>query len=194
MIAEMPGPSGIPDLVALPGSATRLMERLESKIPPVLKRSEIEVVAALKVRQGISLDTLKSRVHRAEKTVLQSLRTLSQNGAVKKDGNLLYRAEVLHPVGHLYALEAKVDDWKKGMRQAFRYRSWCAASALIMSQMPKNREPLLATARRLNIGLALEDRWIVRPRISKLDHVQRLWGSEHFVAALGFTPTKYPQL
>ncbi|MFJ5017019.1 hypothetical protein [Streptomyces griseoluteus] len=194
MIAEMPGPSGIPDLVALPGSGVHLMKRLESQIPPVLKRTDIEVIAALKVRQGISPEALKSRVHRAEKTVLQSVRDLSQSGAVLKSGKLLYRAEALQSVGRLYALEAKVDDWKKGMRQAFRYRSWCDASTLVLSQMPRNREPLLATARRLNIGLALEDRWIVRPRVAKPDYIQRLWGSEHFVAALGFAPTKSPQL
>ncbi|MFF8880530.1 hypothetical protein [Streptomyces flaveolus] len=194
MIAEMPGPSGIPDLIALPGMGTPLIKRLESQIPPVLKRADIEVIAALKVRQGITLDTLKSRVHRPERTVLQSVRNLTQSGAVSKKDKLLLRAEALQPVGHLYALEAKVDDWKKGVRQAFRYRSWCDASALILSQLPKNREPLLAAAQRLNIGLALEDRWLVRPRISKLDRIQRLWGSEHFVAALGFSPTKYPQI
>lgn len=193
VIAEVPGPTGIPDLVALPSPGDRLTRRLNSKIPPILRRVDVEIITTLKAHQGITLETLKDKIHRSDRTVLQSVRSLSQSGAVVKDGRLLYRAAQLEPVGHLYALEAKFDDWRKGVRQAFRYRSWCSASALVISQVPRNREPLISAAHRLNIGLAHEDRWIVRPRIAKLDRAQHFWGSEHFVAALGFTPTKYPQ-
>ncbi len=194
MIAEMPGPSGIPDLVALPNPGAALTRRLDSKIPAILSRTAIEIVASLKVRQGITLKSLQSRVPRADRTISQSLRHLIESGAIIQEGNLLYRAGPLQPVGNLYALEAKVDDWRKGIRQAFRYQSWCSASSLVLSRMPKNSDLLISTSRRLSIGLALEDRWIVRPRISRIDHVQRLWGSEHFIAALGFAPTKSPQL
>lgn len=194
MMAEVPGPVGIPDLLALPGSGARLARRLDSKIPPVLRQVDIEILTALRVRQGITMETVKSRVNRADRTIYQSLRNLCGTGAAVTSGRLFYRAESLEPVGNIYALEAKVDDWKKGVRQAFRYRAWCNASALVLSRIPKDRVPLISAAQRLSIGLAWEDQWIVRPKICKLDRVHRLWGSEHFVAALGFTPTKYPQL
>lgn len=194
MMAEVPGPVGVPDLIALPGSGDGLRKRLESKIRPVLRRADVELLAALKVRQGVTVETLRARVVGGNRAFNQSLRELTKDGAVIIDGRLIYRAESMAPVGHIYALEAKVDDWKKGVRQAFRYRSWCSASALVLSRMPKDREPLLSAARRLQIGLAWEDRWLIRPRVVKLDPVQHLLGSEHFVAALGFTPTRYPQL
>ncbi|WP_158942418.1 hypothetical protein [Streptomyces sp. ERV7] len=158
-----------------------------------MREIDIEIVAALNPRQGLTVETIKSRVGRSDRAVSQGLRNLSETGAVLTRGGLFYRAESLEPVGNIYALEAKVDDWRKGVRQAFRYRAWCNASALVLSRMPKNREPLISAAHRLNIGLACEDQWIVRPKICKLDRANRLRGSEHFVAALSFSPVRYPQ-
>lgn len=193
MIAEAPGPVGIPDLIALPGSGDALNRRLESGIPPTLRQIDAEVIASLKVRQGMTRSALVSRVGRGERAVVESVRGLLRSRAVISDGYLFYRAECLVPVGHIYALEAKVDDWRKGMRQAFRYRAWCSASAVVLSHIPKDRGPLVDAARRLNVGLALEDSWIVRPRIERLGRAQHLLGSEHLVAAIGFSPAKYPQ-
>lgn len=193
MMAEVPGPVGIPDLVALPAPGKDLTARLNSGIPPILHQSSIQVISALKIRQGISVSGLALKLEKTERSVSTTLRDLIRTKAARMDAGLAYRAPELIPVGRIYALEAKVDDWRKGVRQAFRYRAWCDASALVIGRMPKDPEPLMKAAERLNLGLACEDKWIIRPRISQNSSLNRLWGSEHFVAALGFNPTKSSQ-
>lgn len=193
MMAEVPGPVGIPDLVVLPGPSHALRRRLDSRIPPVLQRAEAEVLAMLNVRRALSLETLVKKSGYGQQSVSRMLRKLERQGAVISSGKLWRRAEEVIPVGNIYALEAKVDDWRKGARQAFRYRSWCGSSALVLSRLPKDRAPLLATVERLRIGLALEDQWLVRPPLSRISPAQSLLGSEHFIAALGFTPTRFPR-
>ncbi|MGW1708256.1 hypothetical protein ACWCP8_22720 [Streptomyces sp. NPDC002206] len=194
MMAEVPGPVGIPDLVALPGPGPALQRRLDSLIPPVLNPVGVEVLSALYVRREIGIEALKRKCGQSDRTVSRALRDLEKKGAAIANGKLWRKADAMIPVGNIYALEAKVDDWRKGVRQAFRYRAWCSSSALVLSRMPRNCDPLFSTVRRLGIGLALDDQWLVRPPLSKIAPKEMLWGSEHFVAALGFAPTRSPLL
>lgn len=194
MMAEVPGPVGIPDLVALPGPGPALRRRLDSLISPVLNPIGVEVLSALNVRRGISVEAVKRKCGYSDRAVARALRDLEGKGAVIADGKLWRKSDAMIPVGNIYALEAKVDDWRKGVRQAFRYRAWCNSSALVLSKIPKDSDPLLSAVRRLGIGLALDDQWLVRPPLFKISPKEMLWGSEHFVAALGFSPTRFPQL
>ncbi|MFJ8637943.1 hypothetical protein [Streptomyces sp. NPDC093610] len=194
MMAEVPGPVGIPDLVALPGPGPALQRRLDSLIPPVLNPAGVEVISALHVNREISIATLKRRCGQSDRALSRTLHDLERKGAVISSGKLWRKSDAMIPVGNIYALEAKVDDWRKGVRQAFRYRAWCSSSALILSKMPRNPEPLLSVVQRLGIGLALDDQWLVRPPLFKIASKEMLWGSEHFVAALGFSPTRSPLL
>jgi hypothetical protein len=90
----------------------------------------------------------------------------------------------LQPVGRLYALEAKVNNWSAGLGQAARYGSWADASAAVLGQLPRDPSRAVAQAAELGLGLALRARWLVRPRLRRLDLAQRLWASEFVIAAL----------
>ncbi|MDT0318082.1 hypothetical protein [Streptomyces millisiae] len=192
MMAEVPGPVGIPDLVVMPAPGKALKNRLASGIPPVLKQAHVHMLVTLKFQQGTGVRALAKRLGKSDEWTAAALRELSQNGAAILRNGLAYRAEEVRPTGRIYALEAKVDDWRSGVRQAFRYRAWCDASVLVVARMPKDKTPLLEAVRRLHLGLACGDEWIIRPRISPIGMHNRLLGSEHFVAAIGFTPTRFP--
>src|SRR5690606_1757739 len=86
--------------------------------------------------------------------------------------------------GRIYALEAKVDDWSRALAQALRYGRWADASGAVVSRLPRDPSPALETASSLGLGLAIGDRWLTRPRVHRLPPAYRLWGSEHFIAAI----------
>jgi hypothetical protein len=89
------------------------------------------------------------------------------------------------PVGRLYAIETKVRDWRRALRQARTYGLWCDSYVIVMGAM--SAASIESAASHVSAdrgGLMVEGRWIVRPRIRQQTAAQRLWGSEHFVAAL----------
>lgn len=112
-------------------------------------------------------------------------RRLVRAGALfEPEEDRFLRAPELAPVGRLYALEAKVDDWSGGLGQALRYGSWADASAVVMGQLPRDPSAAIRQASGLGVGLALGSRWLVRPKVRRHALAHRLWASEFVVAAL----------
>ena len=184
VIAEMPGPAGLPDLVAVPLTSS-LASRLGYGCPPLLSWPDVRVVAAASVNRPMSVAVLARRVGVAEGLVRRTVPRLLECGALIRTGrDGLFRPSAMAPVGRLYALEAKVDDWSAGLGQALRYSSWADASAVVVSRLPRDHSKAIALAQDLQLGLALGSRWLVRPTVRRLEFARRLWASEHVVAAL----------
>jgi hypothetical protein len=184
VIAEMPGPTGLPDLLAIP-MTPRLAARLELQCPPLLAWSDARLAAACSPRHPLSAPTLARRVDGDIRAVTRRLSRLSACGAlVKAKSGYFLRTPELEPVGRLYALEAKVDDWSGGFGQALRYGTWADASAVVVHQLPRDSSRAVQLATTLGLGLAHETRWLVRPRLRRLSLAHRLWASEHVVAAM----------
>jgi len=184
VISEMSGPTGLPDLVALP-ITPRLRTRLALACPPVLAWGDARLAAACSSSRPLSERLLARRLDVAEGAVHRRARRLEDSGALLSAGRGWIRPQELQPVGRLYALEAKVDDWNAGLGQALRYGSWADASAAVMAQLPRDPSRVIAQASQLGLGLALGQRWLVRPKIRRLTLAHRLWASEHLIAALG---------
>jgi hypothetical protein len=127
---------------------------------------------------------LARRLDVSEDAVRRRARRLERGGALLAVTGGWVRARDLEPVGRLYALEAKVDDWNAGLGQALRYGSWADASAVVMAQLPRVPSRPIAQASQLGLGLALGSRWLVRPKVRRLTLAYRLWASEHVIAAL----------
>jgi hypothetical protein len=183
VIAEMPGPAGLPDLVAIPVTP-RLAARLDLDCPPLLAWADARVAAACMKTRPLSTAVLSRRLDADEATVRGRARRLVRQGALIERPEGFQRAAALEPVGRLYALEAKVDDWSSGLGQALRYGSWADASGVVMAQLPRDPSRAVAQASELGLGLALGRKWLVRPRVRRLALAHRLWASEFVVAAL----------
>lgn len=186
VIAEMSGPTGLPDLVALPVTPL-LSNRLALACAPLLTFADARLAAACSVRRPMSEAVLGRRLDLDLGSIHRRARRLHRDGALVAAGSGWMRAPGLEPVGRLYALEAKVDDWDAGLSQALRYGAWADASAAVMSQLPRDPSRAITKASRLGLGLALGPRWLVRPKLRRLTLAYRLWASEHLVASLNST-------
>lgn len=117
-----------------------------------------------------------------------------RSGALRSTPRGFVRPECLVPIGRLYALEAKVNDWSSGLRQALQYGSWADASGAVMGHLPGDPGVAIRQASSLGLGLALAGRWLVRPQIRPLAAGYRLWAGEHVVAALSGNPAAIEQI
>jgi hypothetical protein len=183
VIREMPGPTGLPDAVAVPITSA-MIDRLELGVPALLAQNDARLAAACGMHRPRSLAALAKRLGMGIEPTAQRARRLCRSGALIISGNGFVRPDALAPIGRLYALEAKVDDWSGGLRQALRYGSWADASGAVIGHLPDDRTVAVRQASILGLGLALAGRWLVRPQIRALPFGYRLWASEHVVAAL----------
>lgn len=184
MIAEMPAPAGLPDLVAIP-ITPRLFERMSFSHPPLLAWNDARLVAGCSTTRPMSISSVARRLEVDEVSNRRRVRRLVRSGALVEDGaSRIVKAAELQPVGRLYALEAKVNDWSGGLGQALRYGSWADASAVVLAQLPRDHSHIVDQASQLGLGLALGRRWLVRPRVRRLSAAHRLWASEFVIAAL----------
>lgn len=183
VIAEMTGPAGLPDLVAVPVTP-KLETRLALACPPVLAFGDARLVMACSSSRSTSLGSLSRRLEVSEEAVRRRARRLERGGVLAATSGGWLRPPGLAPVGRLYALEAKVDDWGGGLGQALRYGGWADASGAVIARLPRDPSRAVAQASLLGVGLAHGRRWLVRPRIRRLSLAHRLWASEHVIAAI----------
>lgn len=184
VIAEMPGPSGLPDLVAVP-ITEQLATRINYSCPPLVSWSDARLVSAASVNRPFTDASLARRTGVDPADVRRRVgRLLSMGALLEAPNGCIVRAPEMQPVGRLYALEAKVDDWSGGLGQALRYGAWADASATVVQRLPRDPSKAISQASELGIGLAHNHRWLVRPKLRRLDAARRLWASEHVVAAI----------
>jgi hypothetical protein len=89
-------------------------------------------------------------------------------------------------VGRLYAIETKVRDWQRAVRQARIYALWCDSYVIVMPRISRGSlQQMVAAVAADRAGLVVDRKWVRRPRLARTSSAHRLWGSEHVVAAFG---------
>jgi len=196
VVRESTGPFGIPDLTALVGNPALLAARLALGVPALLHQVDAAVVAVAHPQQGRSAAVLARGLGWPEGTVERRLPDLMRTGALRevRPGRFV-RPEALAPLGRIYAVEAKVREWGRALRQARTYSVWADGYVLVMGSL---------TPRALNLvreqvagdrgGLVVDGRWVCRPVLRRLPPARRLWAAEHLVAAVqdGYQPSPAP--
>lgn len=182
---EVAGPFGIPDFLAVTGARLVLRQRLAADIPPLLNEVDAGIVANLTPSRGRAVDVLSARLGWEPDTIQRRLPALLRSAAVRRIGDDRFvRHRALVPVGHLHALETKVRDFRRALRQARTYALWCENYVIVMQELRgpslENAADLVAADRG---GLVVAGRWIQRPGARRLSSARALWGSEHLVAA-----------
>jgi hypothetical protein len=133
---EVAGPFGIPDFLAVTGSPTLLQRRIKSGFPPLLNEIDAGIVAHLTAVRGKPLGTLVKGLGWKSSTIERRLRGLLRSGVVRDIGDgRLVRHESIVPVGRLHAIETKVRDFRRALRQARTYALWCENYVIVMSEM-----------------------------------------------------------
>jgi hypothetical protein len=185
VISEMTGPNGIPDLTALVGDPSALHRRLTCDIRPLLNEVDAGIVAVASPRLWRSPSELADALGWHESTVRRRLPALVKAGAVLQRGDRITRLPELQPLGRVYALEAKVRDWRSAMRQARAYSLWADSYVLVLGRSTEAATQLaLEQVKADRAGLVVEGRWRRRPIPNKLAPAKRLWAAEHIVAAI----------
>ena len=186
IVAEMTGPIGIPDLTALVGPDERLAARLASPVRPLLHEVDAAVVGVASAHVARTPEQFAAALGWPEDTVRRRLVPLVRAGAlVAVDGDRFRRDPALQSLGRVYAVEAKVRDWRRALHQVRTYSTWADSYVLVMGALAQGPlEQLTAEVTTDRAGLVVDGRWVRRPTVHKLSPGRRLWAVEHIVAAL----------
>jgi hypothetical protein len=90
----------------------------------------------------------------------------------------------------MYAIEAKVSDWRRAVRQARTYSLWTDSYVIVMASL--GSAPLAQVIDAVTAdggGLVVDGRWLQWPVLGARTEAQRLWGSEHLIAAMTAEPS-----
>lgn len=185
VLKEMAGPFGVPDLLAAVGPANLLVQRHGLLVPSLLNQADAGIVSAAAVNAARSPETLANRLSWPSETVRRRLPELVRSGALVRVGIDTYvRPRQLIPVARMYAIETKIRDWRRALRQSRAYSVWCDSYVIVMDSLGDiSLSAAVDTIAADGGGLMVAGRWVLRPKLRGLNPAQRLWGSEHLVAA-----------
>lgn len=181
---EFPGGRGVADIVAVTRWQEDLQRRIAMPIPFLRNETDCAVVAAFAPNQTRTVRSVGKRLGMSEEQVARRVRALVETGHVHAHGSGFRRADGLEPIGRAYALEAKVNDWQKGISQALRYSMWCDAAAVVLLRPPRDLGEVKSRCSRLGLGLAVGSKWVVRPRIGRPHSGLRLSMSEQWARTM----------
>lgn len=134
-----------PDLVI--GTQSDFLPREEQGFPAITNWSQLALARSVWSAPGHSLDGASLR------SAGRSVRPLIENGVMRKVGDKLEVAELPErPFGEIIAIELKMKDWRKAIRQAARYQSFADLSYIAMPETAV-RDEVLNAAEMLGVGV-----------------------------------------
>lgn len=183
LASEFVGPVGVVDLLAVTRATASLDQRIETGPPFLRSVHDAALVAATFEQVTRTKDALAYELGSSPTQLSRRLRRLVADGFLTHYGGGYRRCAGLGIAGRAYALEAKVSDWRRGLAQAMKYASWCDAAGVVLLRPPTNIALVRAHFQSLGLGLALQDRWLVRPRLGRPSRARRLLLSESLAEA-----------
>ena len=186
VVPEMTGPIGIPDFLAVVGGRKQIASRISSGIPPITSELDVQLISRLHVSRPKRLETLVKESFMSEGAAKSRLRKLQQIGAAREIKPMLFvRSPDLTPGGRLYAIETKVRDYKRAIRQARGYRTWTSNYVIILGALG---EKALAGATLETVvdraGLMVDGQWIRKPVAEHKNSQRTFLAFEYLAAAL----------
>jgi hypothetical protein len=193
-LTELHAPFGIPDFTVVIGEAGPRRARLRLRVPPLLNEVDAGLASVTPSESFASARQIAARVGWPAGTIERRLPGLLRVGALREvQPGRFTRPTALEPIGTVYAIELKVNDWRRALVQCRTYRTWADSYVLIMQRVPgSSLSDLRRNVRRDGGGLIIDNEWLVQPRVVKLPRSRRLWTSEHIVAACRRPTTSNP--
>ena len=186
VLAEMPGPIGIPDLTVVVGTTCKRKLRLSSGIPPLLNRLDAAVLASLPSAGSRTPEAIARKLGWPQHVVERRLPHLLSVEAIQKSGKSGFEKNpAITSIGDIFVIEAKVSNWQRALEQAHAYSVWSNGYVLVLGDLSRETQVRVAT----NVaqdrgGLYVAGRWRRVPRKHAVTSASNLWASEHVVAAL----------
>lgn len=185
VVSEFAGPFGIPDFTAFVGQVKHIRARQALDIAPVVNEVEAGIISVAHVNRPSSAEQLAKALGWPSAIVLGRVPKLVKSGALNEVARGRYtRPALLDPSGRLYAIEAKVNDWRSALRQVRTYRVWADAYVIVMGPISAQaQEALAAEVLHDRGGLMVAGKWVLRPRLGAVPSRRRIEAWERFAAA-----------
>lgn len=157
---ELPSGYGVADLVFFDLDKTVLKERVREGIAPIDQATLLHVLIELqhfRKNQSVSITMLRKKAPLLKNSAITYL--IDNNFLIPVGNDKLNRQfkkgnNYKNGLGEVVAIEAKLKDWKRGMFQAYRYRSYADKSFLAVYTKSINA-PLknISQFKKFNVGL-----------------------------------------
>jgi hypothetical protein len=193
-LTELHAPFGVPDLTVVVGDSSIRKARLRLRVPVLLNEIDAGIVAVTSSDRPSSRRQIAARLGWPDASIERRLPSLVRSRALREVlPERFVRPAALEPIGTVYAIELKIDDWRRALVQCRTYRTWADSYVLVMQRVSdSSTSELREKVRRDGGGLIVGSQWLIRPRVGKLSRARRLWTSEHIVAACRRAPTTIP--
>lgn len=191
VVPEMPSPLGLPDFVAVVGAEPWLQKRIAADVTPILSEIECVVLSALSSARPLAIGTLERRIGWTPKDTASVLNRLAKAGAINfTPSGAVIADPAMRPTGRVFALEAKLKEWQRGIQQGRTYRTWANNYVIVLGDVGVVAESRAMT-RISEDGGGLYNRsgWLVKPQPRHPSPARRLQGYEHLFAAICSRPT-----
>lgn len=186
VIPEMPSPLGLPDFVVLIGGESWFRARSAINIAPVLAEADCVTLAALHPQRSLSRAAVARRLGWEGVRLDPIVDRLIRSGMIQEASTgTLRQTPGIEPSGRLMAVETKIKDWRRAVRQGRSYRTWSDNYVVILGEVgPVALARAQGEVTSDGGGLYADGRWLARPVKRQAVDARRLLGFEHLFAAL----------
>ena len=186
IVKEMTGPYGIPDLTAIIGPKRLIDRRLSCTVSPLLNKIDAAVVAVSHAHSPRSTEAIAKSLNWPTETIARRVpHLLKSGGLIEVRSDRFVRPASIQPFDEIIAVEAKVEDWRKALRQVRTYAAWADSYVLVMGPLSEGvTERLSYQVEADSAGLVIDGKWMLKPTARPNPKPRRLRATEYAVAAL----------
>jgi hypothetical protein len=185
VVPELHSPLGVPDFVAFVGADAAIERRLAAGVPPIVGPTDLALMAVLHENRGLSVATVSREVRMSSANVEARLRRLARAGAVDELGSAWVRNPALTPSGRVFAIEAKLKDWRKALQQSRGYRTWANNYVLVIGQIgPQATSDARGAVKADGGGLYIDGKWLAKPTSRAVSTLRQFEAFERLASAL----------
>lgn len=177
---------GIADLYIVDEDRSALRKRKNLDIPAITDKTQNQIIELIGRASGIPFQELSVYLRRNRLTNTDHhLNVLFKQGVIYSENARVYVKEIANTnvIRHSVAIEAKVSDWRKGIKQALRYKNFADKSYLALYETHvRTAKENIHVFEALNIGLiGVSDAGLnvyFEPQVNDKDPVKCLLASE----------------
>lgn len=186
---EIVGPDAIADLVGARFDAACVRRRKEAGIRPLTDPLALQAVLAGR-RATLTTREMAEACKVTPSGIRRGIRLALEAGALVETTRFCYTT---HPrwspvVRRAVAVELKLRDWSRALRQAIAYRTWANAAWVLLAKRPPVVAIDVAAAAGVGLGTLSPDgtltAWL-RPEVrpARIPHWSSIWVGEQLLAA-----------